>query len=60
VTRGDGLVAERDEQVTLDNVKKSSSNWPMDSLLLESLLPRPAGAKRRVGQAGGLDEHRNR
>lgn len=47
-------------QCHLDNVKKSSSNCPSELLLLESLLPRPAGAKRRVGQADRQGERQNR
>ena len=57
---GDDEVARRVKTDALDNVKKSSSNCPTDFVFLESLLPRLAGAKRRVGQAGGLGEYQNR
>ncbi len=47
------LLRAEEGMVELDNVKKSSSNRLRQALFRESLLPRPAGAKRRDGQADG-------
>jgi hypothetical protein len=57
---GSGGVLGRFDEVNSPPYGLPLQGAPRVLLLLESHLPRPAGVKRQVGQAGGLGNHQNR